>query len=493
MSVQFGTYVTLGIYFIGMLLIGWYAYRKSTGDLEGYMLGGRGVGPVVTALSAGAADMSGWMLMGLPGSVLIAGISGMWIVVGLSIGAYLNYVYVAPRLRIYTKVARDSITIPDFFENRFRDRSRLLKLISAAVIFVFFTFYTSSGMVSGGRFFESAFGMDYRFGLFLVTFIVIAYTLFGGYLAVSLTDSVQGLIMFAALVTIPAVAIYNLGGFKHTFDIIHSVDPAHFNILKGVKVLGIISLLAWGLGYFGQPHILVRFMSITSARELKTARRIGISWMVIGLIGASMIGLVGFAYIHANHLKLDDPETIFVLFSNILFNPYVTGILLAALLAAIMSTISSQLLVTASAVTEDFYRAFLRREASDKELVRVGRLSVLGIALIALAMSYSPNDTILNLVGYAWAGFGSSFGPAILLSLFWKRMNGWGAIAGIVIGAVTVILWVLLGLSGTLYEMIPAFAASLIAIVVVSLLTSKPNAEIISEFEQTKREHLEMV
>ncbi|MDO7907974.1 sodium/proline symporter PutP [Paenibacillus sp. JX-17] len=488
MNQPFGTYLTLGIYFIGMLVIGWYAFRKSTGDLEGYMLGGRGVGPFVTALSAGAADMSGWMLMGLPGSVFVKGISGMWIVVGLSLGAYLNYVYVAPRLRIYTKIAQDAITIPDFFENRFMDRSRLLKLISAAVILIFFTFYTSSGMVSGGRFFESAFGMDYRFGLFLVTSIVIAYTLFGGYLAVSLTDSVQGLIMFAALVAIPSVAIYHLGGFKASFDIVNQLDPAHFNLFQGVQTAGILSLLAWGLGYFGQPHILVRFMSITSARELKTARRIGISWMVIGLLGASLIGLAGYAYVNVNLLELSDPETIFILFANILFNPYITGILLAALLAAVMSTISSQLLVTASALTEDFYRTFLRRGASNRELVLIGRLSVLLIAVIALIMSYTPNDTILNLVGYAWAGFGSSFGPAVLLSLFWKRMTSWGAIAGIVSGAVGVIVWVALGLSDMLYEMIPAFCASLLAIVVVSLLTSAPQQQVLDEFDQARQE-----
>jgi SSS family solute:Na+ symporter len=478
----------VGLYFLVMLLIGWYAFRRTSNDIEGYMLGGRGVGPVVTALSAGAADMSGWMLMGLPGAVFVQGFSGMWIVIGLSLGAYLNYVFVAPRLRVYTKIANDSITIPDFFENRFKDGSRMLRWISAAVILVFFTFYTSSGMVSGGRFFESAFGMDYRFGLFLVTAIVIAYTLFGGYLAVSLTDSVQGLIMFAALVTIPVIVMSHLGGVKESFDVVRTLDPDHFAWFRNTTIAGIISLLAWGLGYFGQPHILVRFMSITSAGELKKARRIGMSWMVIGLVGASMIGFLGFGYVQHNGLQLDDPETIFILLSRILFNPYVTGILLAALLAAIMSTISSQLLVTASALTGDFYRTFLRREASGKELVLVGRFSVLLIAIIALIMSYTPNDTILNLVGYAWAGFGSAFGPAILLSLFWKRMNKWGALAGIVTGALAVIIWVRLGLSGVLYEMIPAFFASMISIIIVSLLTKTPEAGIQVEFEQTGSE-----
>jgi solute:Na+ symporter, SSS family len=476
--------ISLAIYMIGMLLIGWYAYRK-TSNLSDYMLGGRGLGPAVTALSAGASDMSGWMLMGLPGAMYVSGLSSIWLAVGLTIGAYLNYLLVAPRLRTYTEVANDSITIPDFFENRFGDHTKILRSFSALVIFIFFTLYTSAGLVSGGTLFESAFGMDYQIGLFVTAGVVICYTLFGGFLAVSLTDFVQGLIMFIALILVPIVALTDMGGFGPTFDEIRKIDSSMLNIFTGTSVIGIISLLAWGLGYFGQPHIIVRFMAISSLKELKPARRIGMGWMIISIIGAMLTGLVGAAYISKSGESLADPETIFIYFSELLFHPLITGFLLAAILAAIMSTISSQLLVTSSALTEDFYKAFFRRNASDKELVLIGRLSVLAVAIIAIFLSINPNDTILGLVGYAWAGFGSAFGPAILLSLYWKRMTKWGALSGIIVGAFTVLIWVNIPAAKSfMYEMIPGFALSLIAVIVVSLLTKAPAAKIEDTFDQ---------
>ncbi|NQD49306.1 sodium/proline symporter PutP, partial [Bacillus altitudinis] len=418
--------ISLSIYFIGMLAIGWYAFRK-TNDLNDYMLGGRGLGPYVTALSAGAADMSGWMLMGLPGAMYTTGLSSGWLAVGLISGAYLNYLFLAPRLRSYTEVADDAITIPDFFDKRFKDSSTLLKAVSAVIIMIFFTLYTSSGMVSGGRLFESAFGAHYMFGLILTSSIVILYTLFGGFLAVSLTDFVQGAIMFLALVLVPIVAFTQLGGPVATFNDIQQIDPKLLDIFRGTSVIGIISFLAWGLGYFGQPHIIVRFMAITTVKDLKPARRIGMSWMIVSVIGSLSVGLVGVAYVHETSTTLADPETIFIVFSKVLFHPYITGFLLSAILAAIMSSISSQLLVTASAMTEDLYRTFFRRKASDKELVMIGRISVLVVAIVAICLSLNPSDTILDLVGYAWAGFGSSFGPVILLCLYWKRMNHHGA------------------------------------------------------------------
>lgn len=482
-----GTFISLAIYFLGMLAIGWYAYKKSTSDISGYMLGGRGLGPAVTALSAGASDMSGWMLMGLPGSMYTTGLSSLWIAVGLSIGAYLNYLILAPRLRTYTEIANDSITIPDFFENRFGDHSKVLRTVSAVVIFIFFTLYTSAGLVSGGRLFESAFGLNYQIGLFVIACVVIAYTLFGGFLAVSLTDFVQGIIMFIALVLVPIVAFTDLGGVNTTFDIIRNIDPTYLDLFKGTTVLGIISLLAWGLGYFGQPHIIVRFMAITSLRELKPARRIAMGWMIIAIIGAMFTGLVGIAYVNQTATTLADPETIFIKFAQVLFHPLITGFLLAAILAAIMSTISSQLLVTSSAITEDFYKTFFRRNATDKELVTVGRISVLAVAVIGILLSLSPNDTILGLVGYAWAGFGSAFGPAILLSLYWKRMTRWGALAGIIVGALTVLIWVNIPiLKDNLYEMIPGFFLSLISVIIVSILTKAPSAQIQGQFREMK-------
>ncbi|WP_210367087.1 sodium/proline symporter PutP [Bacillus sp. REN3] len=486
MNLEIG--ISLGIYFLAMILIGLYAYRK-TSDLSDYMLGGRGLGPGVTALSAGASDMSGWMLMGLPGAMYTTGLSSAWLAIGLSIGAYLNYLIVAPRLRAYTELANDSITIPNFLENRFSDRTKVLRSVSALVIIVFFTLYTSAGLVSGGTLFESAFGLDYKWGLFLTAGVVMVYTLFGGFLAVSLTDFVQGCIMFVALVLVPVVAFTDLGGTTEVMDSVKNIDPSLMDIFKGTSVLGIISFLAWGLGYFGQPHIIVRFMAINSVDELKPARRIAMGWMVISIIGALAVGLVGIAYVSQNNLTLGNPETIFILFSNILFHPYITGFLLAAILAAIMSTISSQLLVTSSALTEDFYKAFFRRDASDKELVFVGRLTVLLVAVVGIALSYTPNNTILSLVGNAWAGFGAAFGPVILLSLYWKRMNRWGALAGIIVGAVTVMVWISIpGLSEFLYEMVPGFFLSLIAVVGVSLATNKPRKEIIAEFKEMENE-----
>ncbi|WP_407919222.1 sodium/proline symporter PutP [Domibacillus indicus] len=455
----------------GMLFIGWFAYKK-TSNLTDYMLGGRGLGPAVTALSAGASDMSSWLLMGLPGAMYLTGISSSWIVFGLTLGAWANWLYVAPRLRTYTEIANDSITIPGFLENRFDDRSKMLRLVSGIVILVFFTFYVSSGMVSGGVLFNTTFGLEYRTGLFVVTGIVVAYTLFGGFLAVSWTDFVQGIIMITALILVPIVVLIEIGGLNTAVSEVRSIDPKMLNIFEGQSLLGIVSLFAWGLGYFGQPHIIVRFMAITSRKDVKTARRIGMSWMIFSTIGAMFTGFLGIAYYSMNGSTLEDPETVFIALGDVLFHPIITGFILSAILAAVMSTISSQLLVTSSSLTEDLYKTFFRRNASDKELVFLGRLSVLIISIIGLALAWEKNETILELVSYAWAGFGAAFGPAILLSLYWKRMTKWGALAGMIIGAVTVIVWSKIpALADLLYELIPGFALSLAAIVVVSLLT----------------------
>ncbi|ANX13590.1 sodium/proline symporter [Fictibacillus arsenicus] len=485
---DYGVIFSISVYMIGMLLIGLYAYRK-TDNLTDYMLGGRNLGPAVTALSAGASDMSGWLLMGLPGAMYMSGLSSGWIVVGLSVGAYLNWLYVAPRLRTYTEVANNSITIPDYFENRFKDTSRILRITSALVIVIFFTFYSSSGMVAGGQLFETAFKLDYMWGILLTAGVVIIYTLFGGFLAVSYTDFVQGAIMFVALILVPFVAILKVGGWDTTFNEIESVSPALLDAFTGTSLIGIISLLAWGLGYFGQPHIIVRFMAITSVKEMKSARRIGMGWMIFSIVGAMFTGLVGIAYFNQSSAPLDESnaETVFILLSDVLFHPIITGFLLAAILAAVMSTISSQLLVTSSALTEDFYKAFVKRSASDKELVFVGRLAVLVVSVIAFVLALNPSETILNLVGYAWAGFGAAFGPVVLLSLYWKRMTKWAAFAGIVVGAVTVIVWELIPAFADVYEIIPGFIACTITIVVVSLMTKEPSEVIQGEFEESKR------
>ncbi|HAS15070.1 MULTISPECIES: sodium/proline symporter PutP [Idiomarina] len=489
-----GTLISLALYFIVMLGIGLYAYKKSTDSVSGYMLGGRGLGPGVTALSAGASDMSGWMLMGLPGAIYVSGVSQLWIAVGLVIGAYLNYVIVAPRLRTYTEVANDSITIPDYFANRFNDKGRRLRIFSSVVIIIFFTLYTSASLVAGGKLFDSSFGMDYTTGLWVTAGVVCAYTLFGGFLAVSMTDFVQGCIMFVALVLVPIVAFSELGGYSSVVGQVGDINPDFLAFFKDgatgemLGTLGIISLLAWGLGYFGQPHIIVRFMAIRSVSDVKAARRIGISWMTVSIIGAMATGFVGIAYVAETKMSLPDAETIFIIFSQFLFHPLIGGFLLAAILAAIMSTISSQLLVSSSSLTEDFYKAFLRKDASDKELVFVGRMSVLAVSLVAIWLAWNPENTILSLVSNAWAGFGAAFGPVVILSLFWKRMNRNGALAGMLAGAITVLFWIYgptFGgehLSAYVYEIVPGFILSTLAIIIFSKFTAEPEQELQDKF-----------
>lgn len=488
--------ISIGLYMAIMVGIGVYSYKKSTSNSEEFLIGGRKMGAAVTALSAGAADMSGWLLMGVPGAMYFTGISSSWIAIGLTIGAFMNYLIVAPRLRVYTEVAQNSITLPVFFENRFKDATHSLKIVSALLILIFFTLYTSSGMVAGGKLFESAFGLDYMTGLLMTSVVVVLYTFLGGFLAVSLTDFVQGTIMVLALIIVPIVAILEVGGVGETLQQVKTKGVNYLDLFSGTTTIGILSLLAWGLGYFGQPHILVRFMAIEDVRELKKARKIGITWMIFTVCGALLIGLVGIAYL----MKYDsltmtifdgsktESETIFIYFSRVLFHPLISGFLLSAILAAVMSTISSQLLVTSSSLTEDIYKAFLNKNASAKQLLIASRLSVLIVAIIAVALSINPKDSILNLVGNAWAGFGAGFGPVVLLSLLWRKTTWQGALVGMIVGAAVVLFWVYIDHPfKDWYEIIPGFMSSLIAIVVVSLVTLKQNQLIEDEFEQVNQ------
>ncbi len=474
------------IYMLAMIGIGWFAYKRTT-NLNDYMLGGRDLGPAVTALSAGAADMSGWLLMGLPGAIYAAGLVEAWIAIGLTVGAWLNWLLVAPRLRVYTQVSKNSITIPSFLDNRLRDNTKLIRILSGIVILVFFTFYVSSGMVSGGKFFQSSFGFDYHTGLLLVAVVTVGYTLFGGFLAVSYTDFLQGLIMFLALVLVPIIGIFFTGGIGETIDSIKSVSPEHFSLFASTATAaGVISSVAWGLGYFGQPHIIVRFMAIKSVKETKQARRIGIGWMILSLVGAMGTALVGLAYFQQSGQTIDDPETIFIVMGQILFHPFIAGIMLAAILAAIMSTISSQLIVTSSALIEDMYKALFKKDASDKHYVFAGRIAVLVVAVIAAILGWNPNSSILDLVGFAWAGFGAAFGPTILLALYWRKLTNIGALAGMLAGAVVAFVWGQSdALSGMIYEIVPGFIINLVITVIVSLITFKPNKEIEAEFNET--------
>ncbi len=468
-------YLSLALYFIVLLGIGAYGYFSTKNDVSGFMLGGRQLGPAVTALSAGASDMSGWILMGLPGLIFLVGINGIWMAIGLTIGAYLNYRLLAPRLRVYTEQLDDAVTIPEYLERRFNDNSRIIRVLCAAVIIVFFAIYTTSGLVAGGKLFESSFGLSYETGIYLTALVVVSYSTFGGFTAVSVTDFVQGCIMLVALVLVPVVAILEIGGVNTTITQLQNLQPSLLSF-QDTALITVVSAMAWGLGYFGQPHIIVRFMAIRGLKDLVAARRIGMSWMLTVTLGTIGVGLTGAAFAAANGLTIEDSETIFIVMSTTLFHPWVTGFLLAAILSAIMSTISSQLLVSSSSITEDVYYAFIRKKASQKERVIVARLSVVGVAFVALFLAQDRSNSVLSLVGNAWAGFGAAFGPLILISLYWDKMTKNGAIAGIVCGGLTTILWSNMNVSlgfglntSDVYELIPGFLASTLAILLVSM------------------------
>lgn len=488
MTDQVYLYISLGVYFAVMVYIGYRAYRKTTGH-EGYMLAGRSLPPWVAALSAGASDMSGWLMMGLPGAIYLAGLIEAWIAVGLTVGAYLNWLIVAPRLRAYTQVSRNSITVPSYFENRTRDRSRLLRIISSAIILIFFTPYVASGMVSGGKFFVSAFNGSYLVGMILVTVVTLSYTLFGGFLGASHTDVVQGIMLAIAVLIVPAAAVIAVGGPGEAISLISTLGPDHFNLFGGtglttVTVIGVLSGLAWGLGYFGQPHIVVRFMALQSPQAAKTGRRIGLLWQALSLCGAVLAGLVGVAFVEVRGINLADPETVLLMMAQVLLHPLIAGLVLAAVLAAVMSTFSSQLIVCSSALVEDIYKVIRKTPPSDKTLVMLGRLGVLLVTGVAVLFALDEESSILSIVSFAWAGFGASFGPIIILSLYWRKLTNWGALAGMIVGAITVFSWS--AASGgifDLYELLPGFIFGTLATVIVSLATYRRDEEIEQEFD----------
>ncbi|WP_374013286.1 sodium/proline symporter PutP [Pseudoxanthomonas koreensis] len=467
--------VTFLAYLLLMVGIGLWAWFR-TRSFDDYILGGRSLGSVVTALSAGASDMSGWLLMGLPGALYLSGLSEAWIAVGLTIGAWLNWRYVAGPLRVYTETARNALTLPDYFTQRFDDRSRVLRILSALVILLFFAVYCASGMVAGARLFESVFGLPYAQALWWGAAATIGYTFIGGFLAVSWTDTVQATLMIFALLLVPVVVIVHGGGIAPSLALIEQLDPARLRWVGAGGLLAVVSAMAWGLGYFGQPHILARFMAAESLATIPRARRIGMAWMVLCLGGAVAVGLFGVAYFarfpeQAGAVQ-QNPERVFVVLAGTLFNPWVAGVLLSAILAAIMSTLSCQLLVCSSALTEDFYRGLLRPAAGQRELVWFGRGMVLAVAVLAIWIARDPDSRVLGLVSYAWAGFGAAFGPVVLLSLTWSRMTRNGALAGVLAGAATVIVWKHSG--SDLYEIVPGFLAAGVAVVVVSLLGRAP-------------------
>lgn len=483
--------VTFCVYILGMVLIGFLAWR-STKSFDDYILGGRSLGALVTALSAGASDMSGWLLMGLPGAIFLSGISESWIAIGLTLGAYFNWKIVAGRLRVHTEHQNNALTLPDFFSSRFEDSSKLLRVISALVILVFFTIYCASGIVAGARLFESTFGLSYETALWAGAAATIIYTFIGGFLAVSWTDTVQAGLMFFALILTPVMVIFAVGGLGDSLQVIEAKSVENLDMLKNLNFVAVISLLGWGLGYVGQPHILARFMAADSHRSIRTARRIGMIWMILCLAGAVAVGFFGIAYFQ-NHPELagnvsQNGERVFIELARLLFNPWIAGVLLSAILAAVMSTLSCQLLVCSSALTEDLYKPFLRKNAGQRELVWVGRMMVLLVALVAILLARNPENRVLGLVSYAWAGFGAAFGPVVLLSLVWQRMTRNGALAGMIVGAATVLIWKQYGWLN-LYEIIPGFLFATVAIVVVSLLGKAPSATAQQRFEAAKQEY----
>ena len=481
------------VLYIGLMMgIGVYYYRR-TKNMSDYFLGNRKLGAWVTSLSAEASDMSGWMLMGLPGFAYVAGLNAGWIALGLGLGTWANWKFVAARLRKYTELANNSLTLPDFLQNRYKDKSGLLRIVPAIFILIFFILYASSGFVAAGKLFETVFGLPYELAIFIGAGSVVFYTLVGGFLAVSRTDFIQGVMMFFAILIVPICAAMLMGGFVDTIEAIENYNEAMFQPFtkpdgSTIGFIEIISLLAWGFGYFGQPHILVRFMAITSTKEIPQATYIAMTWVIISLAAAVGVGMVGAVYL-TTPLDGTNTETVFLVMTNELFPPVIAGLVLSAVLAAIMSTASSQLLVAASAFANDFYHMVLRKDAEQKELVWISRASVLVIASISVFLAFNPDSFILDMVAYAWAGFGGAFGPAILMSLFWKRATRNGIIAGIIVGGVTVLIWKQLALFG-LYEIVPGFFFSLIAIYIVSLMDKEPDKSITDTYDAVEKSNI---
>ncbi|QIW09443.1 sodium/proline symporter PutP [Francisella sp. LA112445] len=479
-------WITFVIYIVIIFTIGVYSYFQ-TKKVSDYMLGGRSLSAPIAALGAGASDMGSWLLLALPGAFMVSGFNQIWLPLGLTIGAFINWGVIAKRLRIYTEIAKDSITIPAYFENRFHDGSGIIRTLTAVVLVIFFTIYVGAGFVSGGVLFSSMFGISYQSALLLTASIIFIYTCVGGFLAISWIDFFQGSLMLFALLLVPIVVYFNFDS-SGTTSILSNIDiKGFYDVTSGVPLITIISLLAWGLGYFGQPHIIVRFMAIKDPNKTHKAMWICMTWMILALIGAACVGILGAAYYQTGQIN---PESVFLKLSSVFFNPWVEGVLLAAVLSAVMSTSSAQLLALSSAFSVDVYAKFIRKNASHREQLNVSRLIVLIITIVAIVISLNPDTTILKLVGYAWAGLGSSFGSVVIFSLFWSRINKSGAMAGILSGSLVVLVWPLFANLGgwfKIYAMVPGFVSSSILIIVVSLLTSKPEDSIQLEYNKYKQ------
>lgn len=482
--------IDLLIYALIIFIIALVAHKKIDGTRD-YLLGSRRFSGPVTALGAGASDMSSWLLMALPGAVYLYGLSAVWMPLALLVGAYFNWRLLAPRLRVYTELADNSLTIPEFLVNRFQEHKVALRLVTTLSLICFYIYYSVSGFVSGAQVLQIAFSLDYHTALIITATIIITYTCIGGFFAVNWVDFFQGLLMLTALLSLPIYMFLNVNG---SWEYIHLglqniVTDSYFNPLQGINVLGIISLFAWGLGYFGQPHISIRFMAIKDVSELSSARKICLTWMGLSLLGAILVGLLG-----ANFLpNIVNQETIFIVLSQKIFNPWIVGIMIAAILSAIMSTVAAMILMLASMCMEDIYKPFIRKNARDKEYLLASKLSVIIISLIPIYIASTNSLSIFQAVGFAWSGLGSSFGPTILLALFWRRMTAAAAIAGISVGAITVILWQIAQKNGLSFfteqgflpgiEMLPGFTLSALTIIIVSKYTLHPKNKITTIFD----------
>ena len=480
------------IYLGIMIFVGLKNASKNNSSAD-FFLGGRKVGPWVTALSAEASDSSAWLLMGLPGLCYLGGIQeSIWTAVGLIVGTYLSWLFVAKPLRKCSITFGDSITIPEFLSNRFKDKSHLLSIVSVIFIVLFFTIYTASGFVACAKLFNSVFGLNYHAGLAIGLVVILCYTITGGYTAVCTTDFLQGSLIFIAFIVSTLIVVFSIGGVGDSINVFKNFQELAGTELKAFDGMGIISALAWGLGYFGMPHIIVRFMGIRSNSEVGKARRIGIIWMIISYIGAILIGTLGTVYLKKFGITLDSvsAETVFSETMKNMYPAFIAGIFLCAILAASMSTADSQLLAASSAVSQDIFKGLIKKNAEEKEVMIISRFTVFLIALIALLLSLNPNSSIFSLVSFAWSGFGGTFGPLILLSLYWKRTTAPGAIAGLICGGITDVVWHYIPASVAkifgLYEILPAFIVCLVVTVLVSLLT-KPDAEVLTKFEEYKK------
>lgn len=506
--------LAMALYFVVVLSVGFFYLKKSNASSENYFLGGRGLGPWLTALSAEASDMSGWLLMGLPGIAYFTGASdAMWTAIGLAIGTYLNWKFVAKRLRKYSEVAGNAITLPDFFSNRFRDDKRILMSVAAIIILLFFCIYCGSCFVTCGKLFATLFGLDYTTMMILGALVVFVYTFVGGYLSVCTTDLIQGAIMICALVIVFVGSVAMAGGVENTVAFLQGI-PGFLSgtqqaspildesgrqvvengtplfgdaVLYGSGIITIVSCLAWGLGYFGMPQVLVRFMSVRHSSEIKKSRIIATIWVVISLASAVCIGLVGRAALPTQFLTGPDAESIFIVLAQIMLPSFVCGLVVSGIFAATMSSSSSYLLIAGSAISQNLYKGLVNKNATEAQSMFVSRVALTVILIFGIVIALDQNSSIFQVVSYAWAGFGASFGPLMLCSLYWRRTNKQGALAGMLVGAVTVIVWNLfvkqLGGIFAVYELLPGFVFALIAIVVVSLLTEEPSKEVTDEFD----------